>query len=113
MKFTWESTVLAFLCIADLAATVWLVASGQAREANPIMGFYFGIGVSAFILAKTLLTLAPIFVLELLRLHRPRTVQRLLRVGILLYVLTYGIGVWWTNSRATADAATPVISSIR
>jgi hypothetical protein len=108
MKIPWASGLLIALGIADTLSTVWLVQSGKAIEANPVMRFYFDAGVFWFMWAKILLLIAPLFVLELIRLQRPKLVQNLLCLGIVLYLLCYGIGVWQVNHRngATQSAET-------
>lgn len=99
-RVAWESTVLALICTADMIYTLWLVASGAATEANPIMGFYFEHSQNAFVGAKTLLIVGSICALEILRRKRPRTVQPIIRMGLVLYVVFYGIGLWYANSPA-------------
>ncbi len=98
MPILWESLVLALICALDLVTTLGLMASGTAGEANPILRFYLQNGGEVcFAAAKVLLFLGPIFVLEVFRRRRPRFVQSVLRAGILLYILSYGVGVWYAN----------------
>ena len=106
MKISRESALLAILCTADMISTLWLVASGRAVEANPLLAFYLNIGYTWFALVKCLLYLAPIYLLELLRPRRPRFVHILLRIGIMLYLFSYGAGVWWVNVRG-GSASSP------
>jgi hypothetical protein len=103
-----ESLVLGALCLFDLAATVLLIRSGLAVEANPLLDFYIkNGGMIAFIGAKLLLTLGPLFALEVLRRNRPQFVRLTLRLGIVLYLLAYGIGGVFTNTPVQANSAIP------
>lgn len=115
MQLSRESKILAGICLLDMVSTVWLVTSGLAGEANPVMRFYLDVGLFWFIFAKSLLVIAPVFVLELLRVRSPHFVRGLMRVGILLYLLCYGLSVWQVNmsegvaqaSSAPAQTSTP------
>ena len=40
MKLARESWWLGLICTADMLLTAWLLARGQAQEANPIMRYY-------------------------------------------------------------------------
>jgi len=112
MRLSIEGAVLASLCLADALFTVWLVAAGRAVEANPILRFYLQDGgLVAFLGAKLLLSLGPIFVLERTRVRRPRFIRSLLRAGIALYVLSYGVGVWRAN--AHPPAGVPAVQGVR
>jgi len=97
MRFVWESVVLAALGIADLVATLALIQTGRFGEANPILAYYLGIGLLAFAGVKLLLTLGPVYCLEVLRRHRPVPVRRMIRVAVGLYVALYLVGVGTVN----------------
>jgi hypothetical protein len=103
VKIARETWLLGLFCTLDMLFTVWLLHKGLAKEANPVMEFYVDRGLWAFIAVKSLLFVAPLTVLELLRRKRPRFVQTLLRVGIAAYLLVYGIG----GLRANADNGAP------
>jgi hypothetical protein len=105
-----ESLMLGALCLFDLISTVWLLRSGAAVEANPLLGFYIQAGgIIAFIAAKVLLTIGPLYVLEVLRRRRPRLVRTMLRIGIALYIIAYGLGGVLTNTRAEAAKPSPFV----
>src|SRR5262245_23589602 len=107
IKIAWESALLAAICAVDLASTMWLITKGFARESNPILDFYLSRGGAiSFAGVKLLLFLGPLFLLELIREHRPRFVRALLRVGIVAYVAIYVIGSLAVN-RASLAAAVP------
>ena len=105
MLLSRESKILIGICLLDMISTVWLVTSGMAGEANPVMDFYLNTGLFWFILMKSLLVIAPVFVLELLRTRRPRFIRGLLRAGIALYLLCYSLGVWQVNQQQAAAQA--------
>lgn len=84
-----ESLGLAMLCLIDMILTLWVVESGLAIEANPIMRFYYDISPLAFAMAKTFLFVGPLFVLERLHERNPRFIRGLLRVAVVLYATLY------------------------
>ena len=102
-----ESAALAFACLADLVTTLWLVYVHGAREANPLMAFYLDLGPLTFALAKTLLFMAPIIVLEILRAKRPQAIRAILRMAVVSYVVVYVAGVWFVNSTGVLIQAAP------
>jgi hypothetical protein len=92
-----ESRILAFLCLADMIVTLWVVESGMAMEANPIMRFYYDISPLAFACAKTLTFVGPILILEQLYDRNPRFIRALLRGALALYVAIYVGAVFVVN----------------
>ena len=105
IKIARESILLAAICAADLATTMWLIANGFAKESNPILGFYLTRGGTvSFAAAKLLLFLGPLFLLELIRQQRPQLVRNLLRVGIVAYLALYVIGSMAVNRTSSAAA---------
>ncbi len=84
-----ESWAILLVCVADLLITLVLIDKGLAEEGNPIMKFYLGFGVWAFIMAKSVLVLAPIAIIEWARQHKPRTVRAMARVGLASYLGIY------------------------
>lgn len=97
MKIARESWLLAAVCTLDLITTIWFVQRGNASEGNPVMRFYLERGIVPFALAKMLLFLGPLAVLEWARRRNPRFVRTMLRLGIALYVGAYGGVVWRIN----------------
>jgi hypothetical protein len=104
-----ESWALGLICAADMISTIILVRAGRAVEANPILSFFMDRGIGSFFVAKSLLIIAPLFALELLRTRRPIFVKKMLRIGIALYLVSYGIGVIHLNR--TLRAASVNIAS--
>src|SRR5947209_4304528 len=70
-----ESLLFASICLCDLILTLWLLQTGAAIEANPILRFYYELGIQWFALVKGAFSLVPIFVLEVIALRRRRFVQ--------------------------------------
>lgn len=89
MKVSRESFVIICICLLDLVATIWLVATRRAIEGNPVMSFYLDQGWFALIAAKTLLIVFPIFIAEWGRRYRPTFVRRALRLAIVVYLGVY------------------------
>lgn len=102
MRIARESWIITAICIADLITTLWFVGIHGAGEANPIMRFFLLQGVIAFILAKCLLFVGPLVILEWARCQRPVFVRSMLRVAIAGYIGMYGVGVWKINAQARA-----------
>ena len=88
-----ETTLLAFIGSLDLFTTMFLIASGQAWEANPFMApLLHAYGPRGLILGKFFLLAGPLVVAESARKRNPAFVRKALRVCILLYVLLYFVG---------------------
>lgn len=105
MKIAKETWLLGLICSLDMITTAWLLLTGKAQEANPILKFYVDLGLPAFIGFKTLLYVAPLYTLELMRRYRPRFILGVLRFGIAAYLLVYGIGVLRVNTQASNAGA--------
>lgn len=97
MKIAWESVTLGLIGMTDLVTTIALIHSGAGWEANPVLAFYLEAGLLCFAAAKILLTLGPVYVLEVLRKHRPQSIRFLLRAAIVLYGVGYHLGVQIVN----------------
>jgi len=94
MKFSKESWILGVICLVDMLSTIWLVQTGRAVEANPIMRFYLNGGLLAFAAAKTFLWFAPVFVIEVIRQRRRWFGILMLRTTIVLYIAIYSTLAW-------------------
>ncbi len=103
MRISWESRLIVGVCVVDLLTTLWIVHSHGGQEYNPVMRFYLDRGTTAFILAKFLFVAGPLTVLEWARRHRPAFVRGMLRTGLALYVVLYGIVVWKVNTPSPED----------
>lgn len=86
-----ESKLLILICLADLASTLILLKGGHASEGNPLMSFYLGFGVWAFVGTKLALVGLPVFIAEWSMRFRPRFVKRMLRGAIAAYVGIYAL----------------------
>ncbi len=102
-----ESWAIILICIADLLITLVLIDKGLAEEGNPLMRFYLGHGVWAFVLAKSIMVAAPVVIIEWGLRHRPRTVAALARVGIAGYLGVYALMFLTINVPAMQTAQEP------
>ena len=90
-RFYSETIMLALIAYADTVSTLWLVNTGIAVEANPVMAYYLSQGALWFIGIK-LLMLLPAFVVDLNKAWNPHRVRWSLRGALILYVGIYGLG---------------------
>lgn len=105
MKIARETWLLALFCTLDMLFTAWLLQKGLAKEANPVMKFYVDRSLLDFVVVKSLMFIAPLTVLELLRRKNPVFVRNMLRVGIVAYLLMYCVGSIRANAgHGNADA---------
>jgi len=98
MKIARESCILAAIGLADLVTTILFIQQCGAQEANPVFGYFWEMGLLAFILAKLFCMVGPLAILEWARRSRPVFVVRALRFAILCYLGAYSIGVLTLNS---------------
>ena len=83
-----ETTILALLGCFDLLSTIYFLATGQAREANPFMQqVLMETGPKGFVLVKALFLGGPLVIAEIARRERPEFVRKALRLGIVAYAL--------------------------
>jgi hypothetical protein len=101
-----ESYIILLICLFDLVATIWLVATNRATEGNPVMSFYLDRGWVMLVTAKVLLVVFPIFIAEWGRRYRPTFVRRALRLTIALYVGVYVLAFTNVNIMASATRLT-------
>lgn len=88
-----ETVAIAAVGGADLLWTVYLLASGEAYEANPLMAsILHAWGPGGFVLAKALLLAVPLTVAEGARHRHPAFVRGALRVALALYLGIYALG---------------------
>ncbi len=87
-----ETTALAVIGCLDLLSTVYLVATNQAHEANPLFGsILLHTGPRGFVAAKAAFIAGPLMIAEIARKDRPEFVRWALRVCIALYLGMYGL----------------------
>jgi len=83
-----ETRAIALLGCFDLAATLFLIATHRAHEANPVMAAILtNAGPGGFALFKAILIGLPLVIVELARSRSPVFVRRALQVGLIAYVL--------------------------
>jgi hypothetical protein len=85
-----ETVAIMVIGAVDLLTTVFLVARGQAYEANYLFGVILkDYGPVGFALAKGALLALPLTVAELARKQNERFVKLALRICIILYIGLY------------------------
>ena len=83
-----ETRAIAILGCFDLLATVFLIASHRAQEANPIMATILAhAGPAGFAAIKAAFLGIPLVIAEMARKRSPLFVPRALRVGLVAYVV--------------------------
>src|SRR5438128_1700237 len=87
-----ETQVLAAICVFDMLTTIYFVKTGAAVEANPLLAVAFKYGYLSFALAKLVISLVPLALIETLRPSRPQFCTVMLRIGIAGYVICYFLG---------------------
>ena len=108
MALMWESLLLMAIGLADLAYTLVLLKGRTAIEGNPLMSFYLGYGVAAFVIAKLTLLLFPVFIAEWSKAYKPKFVKWMMRGAIAAYIGTYVI-LFVSVNVLPASHATPVV----
>jgi hypothetical protein len=101
-KLTAQTRVLAGLCLADLVSTIILLERFEASEANPLMAWFLGQGLLAFVAAKVALTVGPLVALEWVRSRRRELGRKALNTALAGYVLLYAFGVAKANMTTAA-----------
>ena len=92
-----ESIIIFCIGIADLITTLVWVHRHGAEEGNPIFRAYLAMGPVWFALAKIVMLICPIAILELANRRRPRTGRWGSRFAIAAYVAFYVVGVFRLN----------------
>ncbi len=83
-----ETRALASLGCADLLATVYLVATNRAHEANPLaVSALNAFGPVGLVVFKVMLLAIPLTIAELYRPYKPQLVTTGLRVVLVVYVI--------------------------
>ena len=93
---------VALVCIGgfDLLYTIYLLATHQAREANPFMErVLMQAGPNGFILVKALFLAGPLMIAEIARRERPDFVRWALRFCIVVYVCALSIAYFRPEPR--------------
>ena len=86
-----ELFIILVMAALDTVSTIWLVGSGIASEANPIMRFYLERGMAAFVMVRMLMV-SPAFVLESMRYRTHKPIKLYLRAAIVVYFSAYMLG---------------------
>ncbi|MEZ0324826.1 MAG: DUF5658 family protein [Fimbriimonas sp.] len=92
-----ETTLLAMICMVDMALTIVLIGMGVAREANPVLSSLVQVGIWAFAIVKTASFVVPLAIIEAIRPLSPKFIERAVQLGLIGYLITYGCGVAHLN----------------
>ncbi len=83
-----ETRAIAVLGCFDLLATVFLLGTRRAMEANPLATVMLAhFGPAGFALFKAMALAVPLTIAELARRKRPIFVQKALRIGLYAYLV--------------------------
>jgi hypothetical protein len=93
-----ETILLMVIGSIDLLSTIYLVATGQAREANPLFAQLLHMGPWAFVAFKAVFLAGPLAIAESARNHNEPFVRSALRMGIILYLGFYAIAFARANA---------------
>jgi len=92
-----ESFCLIAICLADTLLTIVLLASGLAKEANPLMVYCVDRGLGTFCFVKLGTLIPTVLAAELYRRYNPAFVRKALRAGIIAYLGLYFGGLLAVN----------------
>ena len=92
-----ESVLLVLVTMADIAWTIYVVGTGAAVEANPLMARLLEHGPAVFTFVKLLYLLPLLLVCEWLRTFQPRFATTAVRLALWGYVAIYMIGEFRLN----------------
>ncbi len=84
-----ESVVLGIICAADMLTTLFWVMTGQAEEANPVLGWTFGGHPVVFVIIKCLACMPALILSPRLAQTRRSFTIWLLRAIIIAYIAVY------------------------
>jgi len=97
MKLHLQTLVLAAMGLADLCFTLWLVATLDAWEANPVMEAALRNGLQTLVAVKLALLVLPLAIVEWAWRRRPAFVRRAANLAIAGYVLVFALGIARAN----------------
>lgn len=91
-SFGLEAKLLGGLALLDMLSTLYLMRAGVVVEANPVLAAYASVSPLAFVVAKLLMTVPQLVLLECIARRYPLLVRRYGRLGIAAYALVYVAG---------------------
>lgn len=92
-----QSKILSWLILADAAWTVYVVSTGKALEANPIMAYFLSYSILLFVAVKIITLMALVIALEFVHYKQMKNAHRWSNVALVSFVLVYLIGVMGVN----------------
>ncbi len=97
LNISFESLLLAAICLADMIATIVFVSLGHACESNPLMAACLNHSLGLFVAVKIASFIPFIIVCEIHKRRNPAFVRMAMRAAIGLYLAAYVILVTQQN----------------
>lgn len=92
VRASYESILLASICLLDMFWTVVVVVTGIAIEANPLLAWTFELGPWAFVVVKLASLIPGLLALEFCRIINPGFARLAGRAAVLGYLAIYVFG---------------------
>jgi len=92
-----ESITILAICTLDLLSTIWLLAAGLAREANPLMARLLEHSTALFCIVKMGTVFCLIAATEWYKRYNPDFVRTVMRTAIFAYLILYVVLVLRIN----------------
>ena len=89
IEISWQSITILAICLFDLLSTIWLLETGLATEANPLMAYLLEHGMGWFCGIKMGTVFCLVAVTEWYRKHNPVFVRNIMWVTITGYITIY------------------------
>ena len=91
MRLLWETWVVGIVATLDCLSTIYLLHSGKAVEANPLLAAVASWSLAAFFVVKMSFVIAPLAGLERIRRipGKERFVRLVMRCGLIAYTVIY------------------------
>lgn len=88
-RISLESTILVFICMADMLVTLYCVMAGFATEQNPLMAACINRSPWMFVLVKMISFVPFVVAIEVYRRKNPAFALGACRCAIALYLVAY------------------------
>lgn len=91
MRLLWETWIVGIIATLDCLSTIYLLHTGKAVEANPLLAHVAAWSLTAFFFLKMGLVIAPLWGLERIRRTpgKERFVRLVMRLGLIAYLVIY------------------------
>jgi hypothetical protein len=91
MRLLWETWIVGIIATLDCLSTIYLLHTGKAVEANPLLARIVAWNLAAFFVVKMSMVIAPLWGLERIRRTpgKERFVRLVMRGGLIAYLVIY------------------------